>query len=143
MQQIKHPSHYGGEHKFEPINIIDHFGLCFHAGNMLKYIVRAGKKYNNTESEDLSKALFYAERCLLNMRGDIYDRVKNNMSDEDKEIYNYEKIVIYFGLLDAAKNCILCLLKAHGSNKENKIALMEESVSYLKIHIKNNNDKIL
>jgi hypothetical protein len=44
-QEWDRPEHYGGEENpFEPIKIIEHYGLGFHLGNALKYILRAGAK---------------------------------------------------------------------------------------------------
>ena len=39
------PSHYKSE-KMEAIDVIESFGLNFHLGNSIKYILRAGKKEN-------------------------------------------------------------------------------------------------
>jgi hypothetical protein len=60
-EAVNHPNHYGGENNpLEVINIIEHYELGFHLGNVVKYVLRAGKKGNRTE--DLKKALWYLER---------------------------------------------------------------------------------
>jgi hypothetical protein len=59
------PKHYGGEENpFEPIKIIEHYDLNFYLGNVMKYVIRAGKKDPNTELEDLKKAQFYLNRHI-------------------------------------------------------------------------------
>lgn len=62
---VAHPDHYGGKDNFfEVIKIIDHYKLNFNLGNVLKYILRAGKKDNMDEITDFEKALFYLNREL-------------------------------------------------------------------------------
>ena len=58
---VNHPPHYtaGG---VETINFIEAKGLDYHLGNVVKYITRAGKKYD--EVEDLKKARWYLERAI-------------------------------------------------------------------------------
>lgn len=62
-EMINHPEHYQGK-KFEVIDIIEDFGLGFHLGNALKYILRAGKKDNQQDAymQDLRKAMWYLNR---------------------------------------------------------------------------------
>ena len=60
-ESINHPQHYGGKNNdFEPIKIIEHYGLNFCLGNAIKYILRAGLKGN--KNEDLEKAIWYLKR---------------------------------------------------------------------------------
>jgi len=65
IDPVNHPSHYkqGG---LEAIDVLEAFGLTrdgrlFNAG---KYILRAGKKDNNTELQDLKKAIWYLKRYI-------------------------------------------------------------------------------
>ena len=44
---------------YEPIKIINHYNLNFNLGNVIKYVLRAGKKANNSKADDLQKALDY------------------------------------------------------------------------------------
>lgn len=62
-EQVNHPDHYksGG---MEVIDIIENFGLGFHLGNSVKYILRAGRKSPN-KLEDLKKARWYLDRVIL------------------------------------------------------------------------------
>ncbi len=59
VDMVNNPPHYQGTN-FEAIDVIEEFGLNFHLGNAVKYILRAGKK--GDRKEDLSKAIWYLER---------------------------------------------------------------------------------
>jgi hypothetical protein len=66
-EMVNHPNHYGGEDNvYETIKIIEHFGINFHRGNTLKYLLRAGKKDPNKTLEDLKKAAWYLNREIEN-----------------------------------------------------------------------------
>lgn len=56
---VNHPAHYkaGG---LEAIDVIEAFGLAFHLGNAVKYLLRAGRKGDRIE--DLKKARWYLDR---------------------------------------------------------------------------------
>lgn len=58
---IDHPDHYtvGG---IEVIDAIEAWGLGFHAGNVVKYVARAGRK--GDALEDLKKARWYLDRLI-------------------------------------------------------------------------------
>lgn len=58
---VNHPPHYkaGG---IEAIDVIESFGLGFHLGNVVKYILRAGRK--GYGDEDLRKARWYLDRRI-------------------------------------------------------------------------------
>jgi hypothetical protein len=64
------PEHYKSESKLEAIEVIEAFDLNFHRGNIVKYILRAGKKteegYENKQKqlEDLNKAKWYLSRLI-------------------------------------------------------------------------------
>ena len=64
------PEHYKSESKLEAIEVIEAFDLNFHRGNIVKYILRAGRKtekgYENKEKqlEDLKKSKWYLERLI-------------------------------------------------------------------------------
>jgi len=64
---VSHPDHYGGEdNPYEVIKIAEATGLDEDAYlfNVLKYIVRSGKKDDNPPVQDLKKALFYLGRRI-------------------------------------------------------------------------------
>ncbi len=56
------PNHYRGGRQFEPIEVIEDWGLNYHLGNALKYISRNGRKPGEDPREGLSKAIWYLER---------------------------------------------------------------------------------
>lgn len=58
-ETINHPDHYKGN-RFEAIDIIEDYELNFHLGNVVKYVLRAGKK--GSKLEDLKKSQFYLKR---------------------------------------------------------------------------------
>lgn len=58
------PSHYRGDRKFEPIAVIEDWGLNYHLGNAVKYIARNGRKPGEDPRQGLSKAIWYLEREL-------------------------------------------------------------------------------
>ena len=60
---VVHPEHYQGN-GYEVLDIIDDFDLNFNLGNVLKYVLRAGRKNSELKEEDLEKALFYLKREL-------------------------------------------------------------------------------
>ena len=64
---VSHPDHYGCEdNPYEVIKIAEATGLDKDAYlfNVLKYIVRSGKKDDNPPVQDLKKALFYLDRRI-------------------------------------------------------------------------------
>jgi len=66
--KITYPKYYGGhDNPYEAIKIIEALDLNFHLGNVFKYIIRAGKKNNNQEIDDLNKALWYLERHIKSL----------------------------------------------------------------------------
>lgn len=58
---VNHPQHYSRK-GIEAIDVIEAFGLGFHLGNVVKYILRAGRKSDG--DEDLRKARWYLDRRL-------------------------------------------------------------------------------
>jgi hypothetical protein len=61
---VNHPSHYciGG---IEVIDAIEAWELGFHAGNVVKYVARAGRKGGEKELlHDLEKAQWYLGRLI-------------------------------------------------------------------------------
>lgn len=61
LEQINSPCHYQSDGGMEAIDVIENFGLNFNLGNVVKYLLRAGKKGNSTLT-DLQKALWYLQR---------------------------------------------------------------------------------
>lgn len=48
MDNIRHPSHYCFG-KYEPVKVIQDWGLSFCLGNVVKYLARAGRKDGNSK----------------------------------------------------------------------------------------------
>lgn len=69
---VNHPSHYTSDPSgIECIQITRHRN--YNIGNAIKYLWRAGLKNQNTQIEDLAKAVFYIEdeiRRLQEIRDD-------------------------------------------------------------------------
>ena len=62
MTDMINPDHYKGDRKFEPIDVIEDWGLNYRLGNALKYISRNGRKPGEDAREGLKKAIWYLER---------------------------------------------------------------------------------
>lgn len=60
---VNHPSHYTTG-RIETIDFIEDKQLPYHLGNVVKYIVRAGKKDGADPIEDLKKARWYLDRYI-------------------------------------------------------------------------------
>lgn len=59
---MEHSQEHYKQHKFEPIDVIEEYGLGFNLGNCIKYILRA--EYKGSKQHDLEKALWYLKREL-------------------------------------------------------------------------------
>lgn len=56
------PSYYACN-GIQAIDVIEAYGLGFNLGNVVKYVLRAGKK--GVATEDLSKAMWYLSREIV------------------------------------------------------------------------------
>lgn len=73
-ENVHHPRHYGGEdNPYEVVKVCEAWGLDKDAYlfNVIKYIGRSGKKNNNSEIQDLQKALWYLERRINCLKKNI------------------------------------------------------------------------
>lgn len=61
---VNSPSHYQLPNGIEVIDIIEALALDFCRGNVLKYLLRAGKKAGSSGLEDLKKARWYLNRAI-------------------------------------------------------------------------------
>ena len=59
---VNHPPHYKAKNGLEAFHVIDGFELDFDLGNLVKYVLRAGKKGDAVE--DLRKARVYLDRAI-------------------------------------------------------------------------------
>lgn len=60
MKEIR-PDYYKSN-GVETIDVIESFDLNFNLGNVIKYVLRAGKKEGEEKEKDLNKAMFYLKR---------------------------------------------------------------------------------
>ena len=67
MTDMINPLHYRGDRKFEPIEVIEDWGLNYRLGNALKYIARNGRKPGEDPREGLKKAIWYLEREIASL----------------------------------------------------------------------------
>ena len=61
------PAYYGGEtNSYEVFKVLEAWGLDkdFYLGNVIKYVVRAGKKNPEKHKEDLQKAVVYLQKRI-------------------------------------------------------------------------------
>lgn len=58
--------HYEATGEYDLIDIISDYKLNFNRGNVLKYVIRAGRK--DDELQDLNKALDYIQREIQYVR---------------------------------------------------------------------------
>ncbi len=64
---VNHPAHYTTG-KIETIDFIEDKELGYHLGNVVKYVVRAGKKDRDAEVQDLEKAQWYLARKIEGLK---------------------------------------------------------------------------
>ncbi|WP_058989916.1 DUF3310 domain-containing protein [Anaerococcus rubeinfantis] len=63
MKEIR-PDYYKAN-GVETIDVIEAFDLNFNLGNVIKYVLRAGKKQGEEKEKDLNKACFYINREIF------------------------------------------------------------------------------
>lgn len=72
VDQVNHPTHYTSDPSgVECIQITRHRN--FNIGNAFKYLWRAGIKNEDTQLEDLKKAIFYIQDEIKRLEG-VYDK---------------------------------------------------------------------
>lgn len=66
---VSRPSHYvnGWSNGAEVIDLTEHLSFC--AGNVVKYVCRAGRKDPDKHIEDLEKARWYLDRKIERVGG--------------------------------------------------------------------------
>ncbi len=72
-QEINRPSHYGSKSGRDVIDWCEDFGIMGNAYvfNIIKYLIRAGKKDNNSELQDAMKARVYLNRYIDKLKRDL------------------------------------------------------------------------
>jgi hypothetical protein len=66
MSKINQPAHYRGNNGMCANDVIRAYELNFALGNVIKYVLRAGKKPEQARADDLKKALWYLNDELNN-----------------------------------------------------------------------------
>lgn len=74
LDMVNHPSHYT-QGKLEVVEIIEDQKLCYHLGNVVKYVLRS--PYKGRQLEDLRKAVWY-----LNRKIELLEKQRNEKSDQ-------------------------------------------------------------
>lgn len=69
--------HYDSSKDYDLIDVIRDYNLNFCRGNILKYVVRAGKKDN--ELQDLRKALDYLQREITYLEDKQKEYIKQRI----------------------------------------------------------------
>jgi len=82
MEEVDKPAHYVAESGMEAIEVIEAFDLNFNLGNVVKYVLRAGKK--GCKTTDLEKAKWYLER---EMAKGCKEKVKEDIDEILKHIF--------------------------------------------------------
>ena len=72
MTDMINPNHYRGDRQFEPIAVIEDWGLNYRLGNAVKYISRNGRKPGEDRVEGLRKAIWYLEREIEALKPSQY-----------------------------------------------------------------------
>lgn len=83
FNNIENPSHYCAGRKYEPIKVINDWGLDFELGNALKYISRAGRK--NDAIEDIQKAIQYLVFELEKLESNVHTIKKTARKDKNED----------------------------------------------------------
>jgi hypothetical protein len=65
-EHVVKPDHYQGKGGLQAIDVIEAFGLGFSLGNVIKYVLRAGKKEDRLL--DLEKAMEYLKYEIENTK---------------------------------------------------------------------------
>ena len=64
MSDVERPDHYVRGRKFEPLDVIEDWGLHknHYLACVVKYVARYGRKDKDNPLKDLKKAMFYLQR---------------------------------------------------------------------------------
>lgn len=71
-EYVNHPNHYGGKgNPYECIKVLQAWGADkdFYVGTALRYLCRAGQKPDNSELQDIKKAVAYLQMKVDLMEG--------------------------------------------------------------------------
>ena len=91
MTDMINPNHYRGDRQYEPIAVIEDWGLNYRLGNAVKYISRNGRKPGEDPREGLEKAIWYLRREIESLDGQKPYSVE------------YEDVLEYYGQTEDLK----------------------------------------
>lgn len=131
------PAHYTGR-KIEPIQVILDWNLGFNAGNVIKYISRAGFKVNNPEDQDMSKMAWYATR-LAAQKGataEAADKASHYNPDEADRTYEAINVIEHYDLNFPVGNAVKYLLRKGRKDTASEIDDVKKAMQYLTIEVK-------
>jgi hypothetical protein len=135
--QFSKPSHYTAR-KIEPIQVILDWNLGFNAGNVVKYISRAGLKEDNPESQDMGKMAWYANR-LASQRGAAaadQDKASHYNPDEGDRTYEAINVIEHYELNFPVGNAVKYLLRKGRKSTASEIQDTKKAMQYLNIELK-------
>ena len=99
---VNHPPHYIGN-GVEVIDVIESWGMGYHIGNAVKYILRAGRK--DDAVQDLQKARWYIKRAAEN-------GITCSLLADRKDGIDEFRILEAFGLRDELASAMTNLIHA-------------------------------
>ena len=137
-KQYAEPSHYTTNRKIQPIEVILDWNLNFNAGNVVKYISRAGHKADNPEDQDMSKMAWYANR-LARQKGaeaESADKAAHYNPDDNDRTYEAINIVEHYDLNFPVGNAVKYLLRKGRKSTASEIDDVKKAMQYLAIEIK-------
>lgn len=104
---VNHPLHYKSASGLEAIDVIEAFELDFRLGNVIKYILRKGRKGN--PEQDLRKARWYLDRAIEKLSA---------AAEESKAAPQYDGQKDFAGSLNAGYEAIRERVKDGGPGWE-------------------------
>lgn len=136
ISDVNHPIHYAcsANPKYEAINVIEDYYMNFSIGNAYKYVIRAGKK-NDSELQDLEKALWYLNREVEynGKQGSICDILK-------VASINAFDIIEAFNLDFFKGTVVKCILTYAENGSKDALDMAVEALERLIEKVKNNSN---
>jgi len=109
-EKVNQPAHYQGNGGLTVMQIIEAYDCNFAVGNVIKYMLRAGKKPGEEAMEDLSKALWYLQAEIDRRKPQAIGRVAIN-SRPAATVKGLEEMGRYYGHAGDAPKEVVCLDK--------------------------------
>lgn len=126
---INHPPHYNQYSGVEVIDITEK--LNFNRGNAVKYIARAGFKSQDTEIQDLTKALWYVDR-----------EIKNKYHDATLAILSFEDAQKLVEQMNYNRGTAVWLIALAGRRKVSASSTINEDLTEAKYAIEHEIERL-